>query len=215
MAIAYSNSTAYSYNGNHNSTTFSHTCSGNDRILFVCIQMGGLYVTGVTYNGVTMTNLFNTPFGVTPKGFILYYLMNPPVGTYNVVITLDSFHNIYEEDIAISYTGVKQVESSNIGGSNLPYSSVSITTQKDFCWVLLFMGCNGGTLSAGTDTTMRQKISASPLSFDCAIFDSNSPVLPAGSKTLNVNIGTANQGEYIMLAIEAVPLETPLPTFFK
>lgn len=58
MAIAFDATTTSSLGSAVTSITFSHTCTGSNRILFVCTaNNGGANVTGVTYNGVAMTNI--------------------------------------------------------------------------------------------------------------------------------------------------------------
>lgn len=70
------------------SVTWSHTCSGIERVLVVGVGVGGTTPTGVTYRGVAMT-LAVSETGIAPKTY-LYYLNNPPTGAGNIVVTLAS-----------------------------------------------------------------------------------------------------------------------------
>jgi hypothetical protein len=67
------------------SETWSHTVAGGNRLLVVAIAKNGFQaVTGVTYNGVAMTNIAEYGSGL---GFTLsmWYLVAPATGTHNVV----------------------------------------------------------------------------------------------------------------------------------
>jgi hypothetical protein len=93
------------------SLTFSHTCSGADRVLFVAVNTG----SGVTYNGVSMTAVET---GDADKR--LYALVAPASGTHDVVVSLPSPAAILA--VAASYTGVDQVS---------PYDGVQASATGD------------------------------------------------------------------------------------
>lgn len=95
---------------NVSSWNVSHTVSaGSNRILIVGVSCGGAssaYSTGVTYAGQNLTLLggFNHP-----SVFIrteLWYLLNPPAGTADVTVTLNTNASLVIG--AISFTGVEQ-----------------------------------------------------------------------------------------------------------
>src|SRR5450759_1005997 len=116
------------------SLTWSHTCSAGDKRFLIVFMRGGNgegdKVTGVTYNGISMTKLASTVTVPTANQVISgYYLANPASGAHNVVISLSSG---YLAAASMSYTGVKQ--------SGLPDS------------------INTATASAGTGTTERGHI---------------------------------------------------------
>lgn len=89
------------------SLTFSHTCSGTNRLLLVHIAQGGANaVSSVTYNGVALTlagAVNNTNGNVHAE---LWYLLAPAVGTFNIVISLPAAATIYA--FGSSWTGVNQ-----------------------------------------------------------------------------------------------------------
>jgi len=73
--------------------TFSHTCAADADILFVAtINSTGANVTGVTYNGVSMTSVatqLNNP--ASDAYWIgLWYLINPATGTNTVSISFSA-----------------------------------------------------------------------------------------------------------------------------
>lgn len=92
--------------------TWSHTCTGSSLALFVAVGNIGnaaATISGVTYNGVSMTQLWvaDQSGGVEAKGggFIL---INPATGAHNVVITLSINGVGYLGGAATSWTGVNQ-----------------------------------------------------------------------------------------------------------
>lgn len=146
------------------SLTFAHTCSGNNRILFVAVSNNTSdntdYVTGVTYGGVSMTQVesFHSP-GL--GGHELYALLNPATGANNVVISASGSVALY--GVASSYTGVKQEgqpDAENSATSDpVTTLSASVTTTETGSWLVSSAGHKAGvssTISAHTNTTARQ-----------------------------------------------------------
>ena len=183
MAIALDTSTD---GGNVSATslTYSHTCTGSNLVLFVSVIYGTAdNVTGVTYNGVAMTQLGKQQRPGGSRFTYLYGLVNPTTGANNVVISNSA--SDFTEGASVSYTGVKQsgLPDAFVGQNYTAQTvySTNITTIADDCW-LTGLGY-GGTVSAGTNATLRQTMSFGSE----ALFDSNSSVGTAGSKTINVN----------------------------
>lgn len=169
------------------SVTVAHTVSGSDRILLTGVttgdgsSQGDDVVTGVTYNGVSMTRIntvVNT--GNTSRSY-LYYLLAPATGTNNVVASLSTSRRVRAS--SASYTGVGngQPDASNTAtDSSNPYS-ISVTTVADNCWVVGFDGNGAGeAITAGTSTTARGGSGTTGM-----IGDNNAAKTPAGSVTLN------------------------------
>jgi hypothetical protein len=76
--------------GSGTTLTFSHTCTGADRILFVGVswQGNGITISSVTYNGVAMSELWDvahSSLGAYHSGGLI--LANPATGANDVVIT--------------------------------------------------------------------------------------------------------------------------------
>lgn len=93
------------------SDTWSHTVgNGDNRILIVAVALhsSGKLVTGITYNDVSLTKLFEYVVGASYRACQLFYLVNPPVGTYDIKVTIDA-GSIYKPHYAsISFFGVDQ-----------------------------------------------------------------------------------------------------------
>lgn len=180
MAINFDTIVNASFGGSATtSKTWSHTCTGSDRILFVQTLTDGNNVSGVTYGGVAMTRVYGqtTDFYST-----IYALPNPASGANNVVITCSVAQNIIP--MSVSYTGAKNEAPTifNTGSGASPLS-VSVTTTADNSWLLGYMRKTaGGTVTAGTGTTVR----ASDTTYALYTFDSGTPTTPAGSDSLQL-----------------------------
>jgi len=67
------------------SGTLSHTCGGTSRLLIVISSTNNIIPTQTaTYNGVSMTEAHHY------KGLHVFYMIDPPVGAHNIVITNSS-----------------------------------------------------------------------------------------------------------------------------
>lgn len=190
--------------GGTTALTFSHTCSGADRILFVEVvpSFNTDIVTGVTYNGVAMTRLGTGATGANYRNYI-YALIAPATGANNVVVSLSSSKEIRAS--SASYTGVNQAALP----ANLNYwttttaatsAAPAITTAKDNSWVLMTLTALQ-TTTAGANTALRARGNTG--SVDAAILDSNALVSPAGSRTLNANF-TNSTADGFIVEIEVV-----------
>lgn len=197
MAIAYdSQSHGVSLSGSF-SKTFSHTCSGSDRLLVVSAltNSGADSITGITYNGVSLTRIDIADQPNNP--YYLYYLIAPATGTNNVVITADRSTNAIA-GTAVSYTGCLQtasvINAHGVQTTPRPATSgaVSLTSTVDNCWMVA--GYSAGINSsyvAGANTTLRDANGQEYI----GICDSNGVISPAGALTLNTTwTGSNNWG---------------------
>lgn len=118
--------------------TFSHTPgSGSNRLLIVAISVGSTAlsgaspaptVTSVTYNGVAMT-LVDDALGSESR-IVLYRLVNPAAGPFNVVVTVSSATNVKIDASATTFTGVDQstpLDMSVVFESAASVGSISLT----------------------------------------------------------------------------------------
>jgi hypothetical protein len=162
--------------------TWSHTCTGDNRILFVA---GGIptndTITGVTYAGVAMTKISGLQNG---RWNYLWYLIAPATGANNIVVTTSASDIL--RSVAASYTGVKQsgvpdatAEGNYSTGANAD-ATQSVTTVADNCWIVA-MG-SGVQIGAGASTTQRAEVAED----GTGIFDTNLALTPAGSHDIKV-----------------------------
>lgn len=175
--------------GTTSPVTFSHTCTGSNRILFIGVDtnnnsVAGDQVTGVTYNGVAMTlvdKILVDSFGEE----YLFVLFNPASGANTISIAFNNSSDTNVSAVATSYTGANQtgpVDASATGSAN-PASEITttLTTIADNCWTVkgVRMGATG---TAGAGTTKRVEND----SF-VGMYDSNAAITPAGSTSLIVS----------------------------
>lgn len=193
MAISFDNSIDPVIQGSGVSTTqtVSYTTSGDNRILLVgVLKQSNNTVSGVTYNGVSMTQIgtFTTTAGGGENNY-LFLLVNPASGANNIVVTFNSSTGV-SAVCASSYNGAKQTgqpDANNTGYSASTTSlTTSVTTTSDNCWLAGYARA-GDTMTAGTATTLR---TASNIS----MMDSNGAKSPAGSYSL---ITTQSPASYI------------------
>jgi len=208
MAIAYDTSSTTNAVNPGTSLTWAHTCTGDNRILFVCARNGhaeGERITGITYDGVAMTKIDSYTVGSGEPTIVLYYLVAPSIGSDNIVVSSSSG---YIQAAAASYTGASQanIPDSKAEGGVLNTSSYSLstTTVADNCW-LVMAACGsliGKTMAAGT--TKRQD----------QVYDSNGAKTSAGSYSLGFTGGDAETDVSCVIASFAPAIPTSGSLFF-
>lgn len=210
MAIAF-DATANGTVNPSTSLTFAHTCTGTNLILFVSvISNSGATVSSMTYNSVAMTQL-DTRVDAGGNNGELWYLIAPSTGSNNVVINMSG--NVAIGAASSSYTGVKQSAPAVFGNARADSAtsvSKSLTSTVDNSWIVAGVTNNFAATSwtAGASTTFR---SAAQWAGFC---DGNAAITPAGSATLNANLGSS-ASLMMFAAIIAVPPSGPtnLKTF--
>ena len=168
------------------SNTFSHTCTGSDRILIVSTYVGGSQNVTVTYAGVSMTEI-GTPTTVNTRVEQLWYLIAPATGANNIVVSW-SASAVYGAT-ASSYTGAKQSGQPDATGAASTGTGAAIssatTVVASGCWLVGGYYDDGGTgagaPSAGSGTSL--VVTTATANANTAIFDSNG-VVGTGSQTL-------------------------------
>lgn len=188
--------------------SFNHTVSsGLNRLLLVATLDAAASITGVTYNGVAMTQLATITFNGS-NVMKIWGLLNPAAGTHAVTISW-SGGSTYVRGISQSYTGVLQTglpDATATVGATTTVSSLplAITTVKVNCWVAgFFYGNSVGTIqSANANLTLRTILSSL-----IAFGDSNAKV-PVGSFTQTVNWGGSDstiEHAAVMVSFAPVP----------
>ena len=132
--------------------TFSHTCSGSDRVLVVFgfLNAGLSGHAGAKYNGVAMTEVVSRDFGPStygPSGK-MWIMINPPTGAHNVEISYTNSGWIMNGS-SLSLTGADQVDANDAVGSGEVQSgttvSANITPVSNAVWIVDAVGYNGST----------------------------------------------------------------------
>jgi hypothetical protein len=163
MAIAF-DSTATANQASGATLTFSHTCSGSDRILLVGVVTeiaSPDIVTGVTYNGVAMTQLGKVFSGDLDEVY-LYALIAPATGANNVVISVSNAL-AFTYGGSVSYTGAYQdalptggdiVTGSTSGASTLSLSGLTPSTANS--WIVGVADNQSSNTTLSSSGTLRQ-----------------------------------------------------------
>ena len=197
MAIAFDASSQGATNSGVTSLTVSHTCTGSNGILFTYIAYQGTdrTISGATYNGVSMTAVYNNQIIASALTHALFYIVNPATGANNIVVTMSGSTGQRLGMCSASYTGAKQTgvpDAQNVENSFASVSSrtLSVTTVADNCWLVGGV-MTGVGVSAGSSTTIRTT-NPSPMDYEIRIYDSNGPRTPAGSQGLTINVSPSN-----------------------
>lgn len=209
MAIAFDASAGGTrFNVSGSSLAWSHTCTGSDRILIVSLTTyhpsvsGGDIVSGVTYNGVSMT-LLGKDDAQTNEQFYIFYLVAPATGSNTITASFSS-STTFAWGVSGSYTGVDQtspIDSSAFDAAGQTARSLitaTTTVVASNCWTVAGFFSNGGGITANTGT-LRQ---LSPTSDRQALVDSNGTVA-TGSQSLSVNCNNDNTSWGILSLAEA------------
>jgi hypothetical protein len=206
--ISYDNSKDGGNNGSSTaSLTYSYTVgSGPNRLLVVNLtgDTSADDISSVTYAGIPMTLIgkIQAPSG---RWQYLYYLLNPPSGSNNVVITADSPHYLISQ--TASWYNVKQSAQPDASTTNkVPATSTSITTS--------LTSVNNGSLVVQGLWSYRHLAAgagATPILIDAAfggagIFvSSGSPVSLAGKVSMTTISDGASSTGVIMASFAPAP----------
>ncbi len=139
--------------------TFSHTvgtADRSDRILIVGISPeGSASITGVWYNSLPLTEIRTDDDGGSTRSS-LWYLVDPPVGTFTVEVSLSSTVNVVIG--AISFVNVNQadpigIDNGNTGTNDNP--TVDLVTTVDDSWIVDVVGTLNGPMTPNAKQTER------------------------------------------------------------
>jgi hypothetical protein len=191
--------------------TFSHTCTGSDRILFVAAASNtSETVTGVTYNGVSMTEVDSVTAGATQH---LFYLVAPATGANNVVVSTSGSVAVGS---SVSYTGVDQtspIDATALGATaqTVTNYTASITSVADNSWSIMTSRTgNGYAWTGDTGTTVRNQPETTYLGSG-GMVDSGAAITPAGSDTLGVTSTSQLYDGGILVTIAPLITDYTLP----
>ncbi len=199
MAIAF-DTTTDGGNVTATSLTWAHTCTGSQLALFVTATVNTQTVTGITYNGVAMSQVGTV--SVSSNNSYLYVLFTPATGAHNVVVSLSGSGSV--SGASASYTGVYSgsIDSSASTSNTSTSISQATTTVTDNCWLVSSGQTNASTATAGANTTVRL---TSANTFHCYLTDSNAAQTPAGSFSQAV---TCSNGANAMIVASIAPYDT-------
>ncbi len=209
MAIAFDAATNGGTTGGNNS--FSHTCSGSDRILYVVafgdtvqLDATGNKMSGTIYGSDLMTELARLPENngaspTTDRWCYLFQLVNPASGSNTVLVVCSSGA---VGAVAASYTGAAQTSQPDAQGSNYGSSTTatdSTTVVAASSWIVSAVKENQGWTVTPTNGTERVASAANGLH----LIDSNGTVA-TGARTIG---GTGSpSGDWVVLSASFAPV---------
>ena len=212
MAIAFDSAVNAQIQNPGTSLTFSHTCSGSDRILYVMAFTRSDVTTGVTYGGVAMSQVGTTITEGTDR-YSIWQLIAPATGANNVVITGGASTSLVI-GCSQSYNGAKQSSQPDNNTQQGPTTTATLTstltTVADNCWTALFARASSdGITSAGTGTTQRSTTAGLVQGYD-----SNGAITPAGSTSLQTT-QTSQSTTHFMVSIAPAVAAATNSNFFQ
>jgi hypothetical protein len=198
--------------------SFSHTCTGSNLLLIVAVNNPNQDITGVTYNGVAMTQQL-APTGA--GNLAVYSLLNPATGSNTVAATgMGGSSSVMI--IAASYTGVKQTafpDSKNNDTTNLTPRTLSTTVVASNCWLI---NCGAGIATSHdpaittnrTDRKSQTDINTPFSSFALVVGDSNGTVSTGSQSTIFTTAGTLSPSCAGVFSLSAEPAPVRNSNFF-
>lgn len=140
-------------------TSWSHTCTGSNRLLVVGVAVGANPSTGITtsatYNSVAMTSIGTQQSGTgSAFGYIqMFSLVAPATGANTVAVTTSATVDALSAG-SVSFTGVSQTTPlgtpvTAAGSSITPAATVTGTTAGN---MVIDAACCGSAFSADTQT---------------------------------------------------------------
>ena len=194
--------------------TVSHTVSsGSNRVLVVCIGMeyisGGFPITSVTYNGVALTEPGGT--GVIQSGLCcdLWYLVNPDVGTYNIVVTKTNSYATAVSAISL-FGGSTPTNDNSTQSASGTSSSLGITAGSAGMLVDVIVTSSGTPTANGSQTAFQAHTN-----FTGTIDQSASyKTVTSGSQTMDWTFSSSAYAGGGFLVPEAASAFKPIASIF-
>ena len=194
MALVIGNQTNSNLNPGGTTQTLSHNHSGGvDGLLLVTIAMANtVTVTGMTYNGVAMTQIRqDTATGISSR-YASYYLLSPSTGANNIVISFSAAQWSPTAIFAVSFSGSSGI--GNSGFDNLSATPNSQTLTISANSVIFAMGNSNFSQSFGyvVDGTTLVNVGNGFNINNIVEGAYSSNIATAGSKTVNTVADAGN-----------------------
>lgn len=200
----------FSANGAGSTITVAVNCTGAS-VLWASVWAGaGNILTGVTYNGVAMTD-YGGGVWVTGAGqaMYMYYMLNPTTGTNNVIATFNtaasqktlvcSSWSGTSTTTAVNASSLTQSVSQGGSGTNGTPINGTVTSTVDNCVAILHSRSESGTYTASTNSTLISSPSTITADFYSAI------KTPAGSINMQATYTGGATGWSAMMIVMPPP----------
>lgn len=191
------------------SYTWSHECTGDDRLLVVGDSHRGFFndrtVTGMTFNGDALTSIRSDNRQVSNDHFrtTLFYRIAPDTGGSLTIEVSLSGSVSGAVGGAVSYTGTdqdSQPDAHNGANGSSETATVDVTTIANNSWVVSVM-IEGGNNVITSDNTERWNVASSN------VFGGSDegPISPAGAQTMSWTWSGAD--DWVISAASFKPVE--------
>jgi hypothetical protein len=137
------------------SLSWSHTCSGSNRLLVVGMAVGAGLTTNTstaTYNGVAMTSAGKVYSNNQNDGYVqLFYLVAPATGANTVIVTCDQPHDMTGG--STSFNGVDQT--TPVSGATTAFgttTSATVNVTSRYGDMVVDAVCSGTSITSSNQT---------------------------------------------------------------
>jgi hypothetical protein len=198
----YDNATSAYFGTGSTTHTQSHTTAGSNRVLAVfCRTYDGAGVSGVTYNGVSLTQS-GTEQTFGSDRFSKWFLVNPASGANNVVVTCSTSRRL-DLDI-VSLTGALQSgqpDAANSATGSSASASQSVTTVADNSMLVAAYFSNGAGDPSSGHTNWTQRA----LTTGRHAVGTSGILTPAGSKTQTIALASSGSWAISQMSFSPSP----------
>jgi hypothetical protein len=167
-------------------------------------------ITGITYNGVALTKIDAMDTGAGSTRTELWYLINPPAGTANIVITYSGTGAPGGRRMGVlCLSGVDQsnpINASNKASGSTSSATVSVTPTTDNCWVVA-SACAQAVLTESGGNTERWYSNVS--STNNGAGGTKGPISPAAATAMAWGLDHGDEWRLVSAAIAPAAAITP------
>lgn len=209
--VGYDNVTHQTKTGTGATLSWNHTASGSDRLVLVGVSwqetLGEETLDSITYDGTAMTLLASTSFTA------LYYLINPPTGSKQVVVTWSGTNTKGASGGAVSFTNVDQthpLESAAITSGSSTTPTATLLRQPGMIFSTIGLNASGSTVTlAGPGADERWNESAGS-SGNFTLTQGAGATLPSGGANGTVGWTLSASRSWGVISVVVRPKSTSL-----
>lgn len=187
---------------NSTSLTYSFTNTAGT-LLVVGVAQSDRTISGVTYNGVAMTQSLSVLSTNGKARSSIYYLLNPATGAHNVVVSLGGGASIVSG--AISFTGNHASLPIKTTGQSTGTSGSATTSIASISAGNIIVDCTFSSASFGTTSATRSWLKNLSTTVNG---ESSRTVATGGVVTITKTVGTSNAWVAVAVEVNSATLPT-------
>lgn len=139
--------------------TISHGVAGTNKILIVGVSVGDTTaVSSITYSGQSLTKIRSDQVSGDNRRSEIWYLVNPPSGTADVVVTVDAVESVIIAVISLNdvhQSSPIDTHNGNFDASATTHPSVSMTTTVGDAMIIDVVATKNGPMTPDASQTER------------------------------------------------------------